>query len=138
MSPALHECKSKAPFPMRYATRQQKLRHRLITEWRQVDGEPLLNLPTRTMDDLIPQILKTWKLDDRLKAEEMAGAWQNIVGVFVAQHTAPDGIKRGVLTIRLSQPALHHTLMMRKTDLLQKLQDHFGKTTIKDIRFRHG
>jgi predicted nucleic acid-binding Zn ribbon protein len=123
---------------MRYATRQQRLRHRLINQWRNAEGAPLQDLPTLTPDNLLPQILKTWKLDDRLRAEEMAAAWQEIVGTFVAQHTVPDGIKRAVLTIRLAQPAIHHTLMMKKAELLQRLQERFGEKTIKDIRFRHG
>lgn len=123
---------------MRYPSKQQRIRHRLITQWRNVEGEPLQDLPPLSLSDVIPQVLKTWKLDDRMKAEEMLTAWKDIVGDFVAQHTAPEGIKRNVLIIRLTQPAIHHTLMMRKTELLKKLQQQFGAKTIKDIRFQHG
>lgn len=123
---------------MRHPTRQQRLRHSLITEWRNADGEPLVDLPSVPIGQIIPQVLKIWRLDERLRAEEMQAAWSEIVGNFIAQHTAPDGIKRGMLTIRLTQPAIHHTLMMKKAELLQRLQQRFGARTIKDIRFRHG
>lgn len=123
---------------MRYPSKLQRLRHRLISEWRNVDEGPVQDLPALKIGDLIPGVLKDWKLDDRLKAEEMQAAWKDIVGDFVAQHTAPEGIKRNVLIIRLTQPAIHHTLMMRKADLLKRLQQRFGVKTIKDIRFQHG
>ena len=57
---------------------------------------------------------------------------------YVLEQTAPDAIKRGVLTVRVLQPAIHHTLMQQKVTLLKKLQQHFGADVVKDIRFRHG
>ncbi|WP_050029898.1 DUF721 domain-containing protein [Verrucomicrobium sp. BvORR034] len=123
---------------MRYATRQQRLRHDLITKWRGLEGEPLNELPTLDVGHLIPSLLKEWKLDEQLREDDVAAAWQEIVGEFISRHTAPDGIKRGVLTLRVLQPAIHHTLMMEKGTLLRKLQERFGSGTIRDIRFRHG
>lgn len=123
---------------MRFATQQQRLRHRLIAEWRGADAEPLNEQPTIEAGSLIPGILKAWKLDEQLREDDVAAAWMEIVGEFVARHTAPDGIKRSVLIIRVLQPSIHHSLMMEKSGLLRKLQERFGNTAIRDIRFRHG
>lgn len=123
---------------MRYPTRRDRLRHKLVSEWRGVEDGPLQDLPALSIESLVPKVLKTWKLDDRLHAEEMGAAWKEIVGDFIATYTSPDGVKRGVLVINISQSAIHHTLMMKKADILSRLQKRFGAKTIKDIRFRHG
>jgi len=123
---------------MRRASRQQRLRHRTIAAWRGVEDGPLIDNPVVTLHDLIPQVLKECKLSDQLRLDDTAAAWRGLVGDFIAKHTAPDALKRGVLTIRVLQPAIHHTLAMQKGTLLQKLQAHFGAGVLKDIRFRHG
>ncbi|HSI62777.1 MAG TPA: DUF721 domain-containing protein [Candidatus Saccharimonadia bacterium] len=123
---------------MRRATRRERLRHQIITDWRGVEDGPLMDSHAQSLDAIIPQILKTWKLDERLREDDVAAAWESIVGAFNARHTAPDGLKRGVLTVRVLQPALHHTLMMQKVALLKRLQERFGEKEIKELRFRHG
>ena len=123
---------------MRRATKQQRLRHRLITDWRGVAGAPLIDNPAVTPESIIPGLLREWKLDERLRLEDAQAAWRELVGDFIAQHTAPDGLKRGVLTIRVLQPAIHHTLAQQKARLLQNLQQRFGADTVREVRFRHG
>lgn len=123
---------------MRFVTRQQRLRHHLIADWRGLEDGPLLDSPAVGMDSLIPAILKSWKLDERLHEEELSAAWRETVGDFIAQHTAPDSLKRGVLMVRVLQPTIHHTLMMEKGRLLKRMQERFGKETVREVRFRHG
>lgn len=123
---------------MRRASQQQRLRHRLIADWRGVPGAPLLDNPAVTPGAVIPGLLREWKLDERLQLEEAVAAWRGLVGEFIAAHTAPDGLKRGVLTIRVLQPAVHHTLSQQKARLLQNLQRRFGADKVREVRFRHG
>lgn len=125
-------------FPMRYVTRQQRQRHQIIADWRGAVGEPVQDLPALGMDTLIPEILKVWKLDGRLREEQVSAAWNELVGDFIAKHTAPDSIKRGVIMVRVLQPSIHHTLMMEKGKLLRRLQERFGADEVKDVKFRHG
>ena len=123
---------------MRYASKKKRLRHQLIAEWRRVEDGPLNNSETVGVASLVPQILKAWKLDEKLRGDDVAAAWKDIVGDFIARQTAPDGLKRGVLTIRVLQPAVHHTLMMEKARLMAKLQERFGASEVRDLKFRHG
>lgn len=123
---------------MRYASKSKRLRHRLIAEWRGVEDGPLNDCGTVGLGALVPQILKTWKLDEKQRGEEITAAWREIVGEFIAKHTAPDTIKRGVLSVRVLHSTIHHTLMMEKAKLLAKLQERFGKTEVREVKFRHG
>lgn len=123
---------------MRFASRKKRLRHQAITEWRGVEDGPLNNCEAVGVAALVPQILKSWKLDEKLRSDDVTAAWRDIVGDFIARQTAPDGLKRGVLTIRVLQPAVHHTLMMEKARLMAKLQERFGSSEVRDLKFRHG
>ena len=126
-------------FPkMRFVTRQQILRYQLVSDWRGADDGPLNDCPLRTLDELVPEVMKGWRLHEKLREEDVAAAWIEIVGGMLARDTAPDGLKRGVLTIRVLQPAVHHELMMRKRQLVAKLQERFGKDELKEVKFRHG
>lgn len=123
---------------MRRASKQQRLRHRILADWRGANAEPLIDNPVVTPQDLVPGLLREWKLDERMRLDDAAAAWRQVVGEFIAKHTAPHALKRGILTVRVLQPAIHHTLAMEKPRLLKKLQDHFGKDAVTDVRFRHG
>lgn len=123
---------------MRRASRRQEIRHEAIADWRGVEDGPLINGEAMPLGSLVSQVLKTWKLDEKLREDDVAAAWQAIVGEFNSRHTAPDGLKKGVLTIRILQPTLHYTLRMQKATLLKRLQDRFGVAEIKDLKFRHG
>lgn len=103
-----------------------------------MDAGPILDLPARNVDEIVTQVLKSWKLDERLREDDLAAAWQELVGDFIAQYTAPHSLNRGILVVRVLQPALHHSLMMEKPKLLKRLQARFGVKELKDIRFRHG
>ena len=122
----------------RKATARQRLRHALIAQWRGVADGPLLDCPVAAVSDLVPKIVAQCGLSERLQMEEVSAAWTGIVGDFIARQTAPDGLKRGVLTIRVLQPAVHHTLMMEKARLMAKLQERFGASEVRDLKFRHG
>lgn len=123
---------------MRRANKQQRLRHQLVADWRGAMGLPLIDNPVVTLQSIIPGLLKNWKLDDALRLDEAAAAWREIVGGFIAQQTMPDSLKRGVLMVRVLQPAIHHTLLMEKARLLQRLQERFGASVVREVKFRHG
>jgi predicted nucleic acid-binding Zn ribbon protein len=123
---------------MRYASKSKRLRHRLIADWRGLEDGPLNDCEAVGVDALLSRVLKEWKLDEKQRGEEITAAWRDVVGEFLAQHTAPDSIKRGILTVRVLHATVHHTLMMEKARLLARLQQRFGKSEIRDLKFRHG
>jgi predicted nucleic acid-binding Zn ribbon protein len=118
--------------------RFERQRHALISAWRGAPEPPLVNLPTRHVADLIGRVLKEAGLAERAQLEEVLEAWREIVGDFLYQQTKPDAVVRGVLIVRMMQPAVHHALTMEKPRILQKLRERLGQVGIKDLRFRHG
>lgn len=78
-------------------------------------------------------------LSERLRESEVIDAWKQIVGEFIAGHSAPVSLREGTLYVRVLQPALHYELeTIAKADILGKLKKRFGAKTIREIRFRVG
>jgi hypothetical protein len=123
---------------MRYASKSKRLRHHLVASWRGVEDGPLNNCETVGVGELMPCILKEWRLDEKQRGEEISAVWREIVGEFFAKHTVPDAIKRGVLTVRVLQPTVHYALTMERARLLARLQEKFGKSEVREVKFRHG
>lgn len=119
-------------------SRFQRQRHALISAWRGAPEPPLIDLPTRRVGDLLAPILQQCGLAERARLEEVLEAWRDIVGEMLFQHTRPDAVARGVLIVRLLQPAVHHALTMEKPRILARLRERLGRSGIRDIRFKHG
>jgi hypothetical protein len=112
----------------RHPTARQRLRHALISAWRGVDEGPVIDLPAQSVADLVGRVIAQAGLGDRMKMEEVLAAWREIVGSF----------QRGILTVRVLQPTVHHALSMERPRILKRLQSLLKTTGIKDIRLKHG
>lgn len=117
----------------------EQLRARVLAEWR---GLPeVAERADRAVRCALPlqKLMKELGLGERLRAEEMIGAWRELVGDFLAKHSAPVQLKEGVLIIAVLQPVIHHQLdrEMKRT-LLERLRARFGRGAVRDLKFRLG
>ena len=119
-------------------SRFQRHRHALISAWRGAPEPPLVDLPTRNAADLVGAILKQSGLSERVQLEKVLEVWREIVGEYLFQQTRPDSVSRGVLVVRLMQPAVHHALMMEKPRILARLRERLDQSGIRDLRFQFG
>ncbi len=122
----------------RKSSAAQRHRHWLLTQWRGLADGPLMDLPVKSVEEVLGKVMKAAGLGDRLILDDVLAAWKQVAGEFIAKNTVPDGYLRGVLQVRCTQPSVHHALMMEKATLLRKLNEHLGHTKIKDIRIRNG
>jgi predicted nucleic acid-binding Zn ribbon protein len=115
------------------------LRAAVIAEWRGLrEGRPR---PDRwqSPSELVPKLMQRLGLRERLRETEVMDAWGKIVGEFIGMHSAPVGLREGVLYVRVLQPALHYELeQISKAEILRKLKQRFGGKTVRDVRFRVG
>ena len=115
------------------------LRAAVIAEWRGLPERKMRADRWQSPADLVPKLMQRLGLKERLHETEVIEAWANVVGEFIAAHSAPVALREGVLYVRVLQPALHYELeQVSKIDILRKLKKRFGTKTIRDIRFRVG
>ena len=94
---------------------------------------------TAPAGDVVRKVMKSLGLADRLKADEVLGAWREIVGDFFAKHSAPQQLKDGVLYVSVLQPTVHFELdRVWRRDIIAKLKERFGSRTVREIKFRLG
>lgn len=116
-----------------------KLKAHVIADWRGLAEEPFPRDTAKTPGPLVEKLLGSLGLQQRVKEDEIKEAWAGVVGEFISKHAAPATLSHGVLAIHVLQPTVHFELeRVWKRTLLSKLQDRFGKTTIREIRFRLG
>jgi predicted nucleic acid-binding Zn ribbon protein len=115
------------------------LRDIVIAEWRGLSEPKQRPDRWKGTAELLPAVMEKLGLRERLHESEVMEVWEQIVGDFIAAHSAPVALREGVVYVRVLQPALHYELnQISKAEILRKLKRRFGSKTIRDVRFRVG
>jgi predicted nucleic acid-binding Zn ribbon protein len=115
------------------------LRARVIAEWRGIPETPFTKHSAKLISEPLTRVMQSLGLGDRLREDEVKRAWKDVVGEFIASHSAPDSLREGILYVKVLQPTLHYELdRVWKPQLVQRLKQRFGARTVRDIRFRIG
>jgi predicted nucleic acid-binding Zn ribbon protein len=115
------------------------LRAAVIAEWRGLPVKKVRPDRWQAPGDLLPKLMQELGLSERIRETEVMDAWKQIVGEFIAAHSAPVSLRMGILVVRVLQPALHYQFeQISKVEILRKLKQRFGTKIIREIRFRVG
>ena len=115
------------------------LRASVIAEWRGLPEKKVRPDRWQAPGDLLPKLMQQLGLSERIRETEVMDAWKQIVGDFIAAHSAPVSLRAGVLYVRVLQPALHYQFeQISKVEILRKLKQRFGTKIVREIRFRLG
>ena len=115
------------------------LRAAVIAEWRGLPDHKPRPDRLNAVGELLPKLMQQLGLRERLHETEVIEAWTQVVGDFIAAHSAPVSLREGTLFVRVLQPTLHYELeCVSKAGILRKLKERFGSRVIRDIRFRVG
>ncbi len=93
--------------------------------------------PTR-MGDLVGQVLGDLGLDSVAKSHKIGLIWSDAVGVQIAAHCRPLGLRGDVLELEVDSPVWSQQLQLRKPELLAKLAEALGSDAPRELRFQVG
>jgi len=88
--------------------------------------------------DLIGRVLGDLGLDGVAKAHQIGAQWEDVVGVQVAAHCRPLGLRGDVLEVEVDSPVWSQQLQLRKPELLAALERRFGTDAPRELRFQVG
>ncbi|MCA0444833.1 MAG: DUF721 domain-containing protein [Bacteroidetes bacterium] len=71
-----------------------------------------------------------------VKKFDVLAEWPSIVGERIAQETTAEKIENKILKISVKNSSWRQELTFRKTEILTKINTHFGEEIVKDILFR--
>ena len=93
----------------------------------------------KTLGRTIERELEKLGLNERLIEDQLVEAWEGIVGSANAHLSRPVQLQRGNLIVAVAQPAVMYDLdRFHKAEILRRLQERFGKTVVRTLRFRVG
>lgn len=89
-----------------------------------------------TLGDALNAYLKAIGADSKIKEMRVLQAWDKVVGSYIAGDTAEINICNGVLFIRLNSPIIRNEISMRKTQIINRLNEEIGENIVKSIMVR--
>ena len=120
------------------APQEKKARARILAEWLGGVNPPDPSRNIHKPGEYLDELLQTIGMSDGVDEERLKEVWTAVAGEFVARHTAPESIRKGVLVLRVLQPAMKFHLQQMSGQLLQNLHRELGKTTVTKVVFKIG
>ena len=77
-------------------------------------------------------------MTDGMEEHRLRAIWSDLAGEYVAKSSEPVSLKKGVLMIRVSQPAMKFHLEQMRGSLLVKIQQAAANGKITSLRFTAG
>jgi predicted nucleic acid-binding Zn ribbon protein len=121
-------------------TAAARAKAKVLAQWRRVDYGPLevaRITPARRAGDLLPALLKELRLDARQAEAEIVKVWNSLIDPAVTAHAQPANLHKGTLFVNVDNSAwLSEIVRYRRKEILDRLQNSYGKTVIQKISFR--
>lgn len=95
-------------------------------------------LRAKPVKEIVAQVVTRHGLGRILASEELADAWQDIVGVEIAAHSRPGAIRSGKLEIIVTHSAFKQELQYQESRIVAQLVQEAPALAIRGIRFRVG
>lgn len=91
---------------------------------------------TRTAGDLVPGIMRKMGLESESRLAEIDRVWEEMAGKANAEHARPGRWEKGLLVIYVDHHLwLNELKRFASAPLLKKLQERFGRSAVRQIRF---
>jgi predicted nucleic acid-binding Zn ribbon protein len=107
-----------------------------------VNVAPLLKANARrekTAQTLVEGMMKSLRMDRRQAEAEIVRVWNNLIDPMITAHAQPTGIHNGTLFVTVDNSTwLSEIVRYRRKEILDRLQNSFGRQMIQRISYRVG
>jgi predicted nucleic acid-binding Zn ribbon protein len=90
----------------------------------------------KAVGSAIQELAKHLGLEKNLEDYQVITSWPDLVGEQIAKVTQAQRMENGVLFIGVSTAPWRAELSMKRMEIMQKINGIFGKSVVKEIRFR--
>jgi predicted nucleic acid-binding Zn ribbon protein len=117
-------------------------RQRALAQWRRWDwgpAETARRLSAQPAGDIMPRVLAGLRMDSRRAETEILKVWAHQMDPAIVAHAQPTGIRKGTLFVTVDSSVwLDEIVRYRRREILERLQNSFGRDLITRISFRTG
>ncbi len=89
----------------------------------------------KELASILPGLMRELGLEERAKGWRAVVEWPALAGERIARRTRATDFRDGVLTVEVEGSAWMHELGFLKRELVRKVNQHLGGTTVRDVRF---
>ena len=90
----------------------------------------------KTVGAAIKEWLRAQGLEDKVQEHSVPGYWPEVVGEAVARHAKVERIENGRLFVSVESASWRTEIMLRREDILARLNERLGAEIIKEIVVR--
>lgn len=117
-------------------------RARVLAAWRGVDTTPVeigRVDAARPIGKLVAKTLQGLGLDQRRAEAEIVKVWNHLIDASLVAHAQPAGVRKGTLFVNVDSSVwLDEIVRYRRKEILDRMQNAFGREMIQRISFRIG
>ena len=96
-------------------------------------------MAARNVSDLLPSVMKDLRMDARQGDAEIVKVWNSLMDPNITAHAQPANLNKGTLFVNVDSSVwLSEIVRYRRKEILDRLQNSFGKILIQKISFRIG
>lgn len=88
-----------------------------------------------TLGQAIKELLKTYKLEDKMTEVKLVNSWESVVGKMIAKHTLDIRLKNRKLFVKMDSAAITNELGYAKTKMIKALNKEAGADILDEIFF---
>jgi predicted nucleic acid-binding Zn ribbon protein len=115
-------------------------RQKVLAQWRGWDytgDEKVRRPPAQSAGQIMPKVLKGLGLDRRQAETEILKVWNHQLDPNITSHAQPTGLRNGTLFVTVDSNAwLNEIVRYRRREILERLQNSFGRDLVVKISFR--
>jgi predicted nucleic acid-binding Zn ribbon protein len=89
----------------------------------------------KRLGDLIKEFASQDGISEKLRAYEVVGEWERIVGDTIGKNTEIVRIENGTLYVQAKNSAWRNELIFVKPAILNKIRDNYPDSGVEDIFF---
>ncbi|NNM95063.1 MAG: DUF721 domain-containing protein [Bacteroidia bacterium] len=91
---------------------------------------------TEKLGDSIKDMLKLYRLDERLDEHKLINSWEKAVGPMIARHTTSITISNKKLVVTIDSAPMRNELLYSRTKILNELNAMVGAIVAEEIVLR--
>jgi hypothetical protein len=87
------------------------------------------------IDEILARALRKRHVPFQLEDRQLRQAWEKAVGPQIASQSRPEHLRREILLVKVANSVWMQQLHFLKEEIIGKVNNVLGKTSVKDIRF---
>jgi len=90
----------------------------------------------KSLSSVIKKITSNPKLSNKLNNIKVIEIWEGIVGENLIKYIVESKVYKEVLYVKLKSSVMRDEYIYKKSEIISEINNRFGRTIIKDIKFK--